>query len=204
MTERRWSIAELAKKLGYTNINRGIRRIRQCLEEGISNPYLTERLVSTAGMDKETLMKALADTRSEKKRLAMESREKEETEARSRFRPYLYALSSSIRPPFITAYALFGGDELRIIPLPEDILNRNMEMQFQVIKESIAGYRNRFHDTIPLFGPLTGFIFQYTFDDGMALSIDGDVVSDNTGKRPENRCRAMFRNKQIKFRLNGQ
>lgn len=144
---------------------------------GLLCKFMIENHLSTAGMDKETLMKALADTRSEKKRLARESREKAESAARLRFRPHLYALTSSARPLSITAYALLGGDELRIIPLPEDIVNASPEKQLQAIKEFIAAYRNRFHDAIPLLGPLTGFIFQYTFDEGMELSIDGDLLS---------------------------
>lgn len=201
MIENHLSTAGLAEKMGYTNINRGVRRIRQCLEEGVTNPYFTERLVSPAGMDKATLMKALADTRSEKKRLARESREKVESEARLSFRPHLYALTSSARPLSITAYALLGGDGLRIIPLPEDIVNASPEKQLQVIKEFIAAYRNRFHDAIPLLGPLTGFIFQYNFDEGMELSIGGEILSEKTGKRPENRCRTMFGKKKFTFPL---
>lgn len=182
LAERHLTKTEFVKCLDYKNINRGLRRIQRCLDTGVISDYIQTMLVTMAGMDRERLQKALRETQMEMERERKDYMIRRELQERLQFRPHLYALSTASRPSFITGYAICGGDNLRIIPLPENILNETSDDQMTIIKNRIENYKNKCKGIIPFFGPVSGFIYQYTYDEGIKLSVEGEILHIRTKK----------------------
>lgn len=182
MAERHLTKTEFVKCLGYKKINRGLRRLQRCLDTGVISDYIQTMLVTRAGMDRERLQKALRETQMEMERERKDYMIRRELQERLQFRPHLYALSTATRPSFITGYAICGGENLRIIPLPENILNVTSEERMVIIKNRIEDYKKKYKSSIPFFGPLSGFIYQYTYDEGMELSVEGEILHIRTKK----------------------
>ncbi len=189
----------LVKKLGYTNINRGIRRLNSCLEEGNVNEFLLNKIITELGIDPNHARAAVQETRLMKKRERLEIRQSKEQRERENFKPHLFALSAAQRPFSICAYAMFGGDARRTILLPEDITHKPFQEQMRIIRIRVNEYRLNNNDRVLFLGPLSGFLYRYAFRQSLQLTIEGHPLNESNESGANVQCYAEFKNKIIRF-----
>lgn len=189
----------LVKKLGYTNINRGIRRLNGLLDKGNVNESILNKIIIELGIDPEEARIAVEETRLMKKQERMEIRQSKEQREREHFRPHIYALSAAQRPFSICAYAMFGGDARRTILLPEDITRKPLQEQMHIIRVLVNEYRLNNNDLVPFLGPLSGFLYRYAFRQSLQLTIEGQPLRETIETGANTQCYAAFKNKVLRF-----
>ena len=88
------SESQLARQMGYQNVNRGLRRLRQCIENGSCAHDLTEKLSVALNIPQNDLASAARETR-----LARKQRKKIEREKREQlyFRPHIIISVERVR-----------------------------------------------------------------------------------------------------------
>jgi hypothetical protein len=167
MTELGLSRGEFAKRLGYKNIAKGIRRIdalcegdlegtKQCLD------VLPQALETSA----ETVKRALDQTVHE-----IELAEKQEAGARDKiwrenFCPHAIILTEKTVPSPIFVAALIGVEKLLRIDL--DVTQGPVSFVRQVL--------NRLPEGVPAFGKPTGFVINYSPDQAIRFDRNGQPI----------------------------
>lgn len=177
LEENRLKPAGLARKLGYANLNKGTRRILDCLRNGTMTRFLLEQLVSEAGMDREALEQAIRDTQAEKEAEEKEAQERLERAERARFTPSLQALDRFNRSHLIGSIRYpFGRGKGQML-LPEDIAEKAQDEQLAIVKKLIRRYKARLKDRIPSAGKLTGFIYRFAYKQETVFTAGGEVTN---------------------------
>ena len=168
MTELGVSRGEFAKRLGYKNIAKGIRRIDALCEGGIEGTkHFLDALPQALETSAETVKRALDQTVRE-----LELAEKQEAEVRDKiwredFCPHAVILTERTVPSPIFVAAIIGVEKLLRIDL--DATQGPVSFVRQVL--------DRLPEGVPAFGNTVGFVINYSPDKAVRFDPNGQPIA---------------------------
>jgi len=168
MTELGLSRGEFAKRLGYKNIAKGIRRIDALCDGDIEGTkQFLDTLPQALETSAETVQFALDQTVRE-----IELAEKQEVEARDKiwrenFRPHVIILTKRTVPSPIFVAAIIGVEKLLRIDL--DATQGPVSFVRQVL--------DRLPEGVPTFGKPIGFVINYSADKAVRFDRNGQPIA---------------------------
>jgi hypothetical protein len=168
MTELRLSRGEFAKRLGYKNIAKGIRRIDALCEGRINGTkQFLHALPQALETSADTVTRALDHTVRE-----IELAEKQEAEAhdkfwRENFRPHAIILTENTVPSPIFVAAIIGVEKLLRIDL--DATQGPVRFVWQVLDRRPEG--------VPAFRKTAGFVINYSPDKAVRFDPNGKPIA---------------------------
>ena len=168
MTELGLSRGEFAKRLGYKNLAKGIRRIDALCEGDLEGTkHFLEALPQALETSGETVKRALDQTVRE-----IELAEKQEAEARDKiwrenFRPHGIILTEKTVPSPIFVAAMIGVEKLLRIDL--DLAQGPVSFVKQVLV--------RLPEGVPAFGKPVGFVINYSPDKAVRFDSNGQSIA---------------------------
>jgi hypothetical protein len=168
MTELGLSRGEFAKRLGYKNIAKGIRRIDALCDGDIEGTkQFLDTLPQALQMSAETVKLALDQTVRE-----IELAEKQEAEAsdkiwRENFRPHAIILTERTVPSPIFVAAIIGVDKLLRIDLDPT------QGPVSFVRQAL----DRLPEGVPAFGKTIGFVINYSPDKAVRFDQNGQPIA---------------------------
>jgi hypothetical protein len=168
MTELGLSRGELAKRLGYKNLPKGIRRIDVLCDGDLEGTkQFLDALPQALETSAETVKLALEETVRE-----IELVERQEAEARDKiwrenFRPHAIILTERSVPSPIFVAAIIGVEKLLRIDL--DATQGPMSFVRHVL--------NRLPEEVPAFGKPIGFVINYSPDQAVRFDRNGQPIA---------------------------
>jgi hypothetical protein len=167
-TELGLSCGEFAKRLGYKNLAKGIRRIDALCEGDIEGTkQFLDALPQALETSAETVQLALDQTVRE-----LELAEKQEAEARDKiwrenFRPHAIILTERTVPSPIFVAAMIGVEKLLRIDL--DLTQGPVSFVRQAV--------DRLPEGVPAFGKPIGFVINYSPDKAVRFDRNGQPIA---------------------------
>ena len=168
MTELDLSRGEFAKRLGYKNVAKGIRRIDALCDGNIDGTkQFLDALPQALETSADTVKRALDQTVRE-----LELAEKQEAEARDKiwrenFCPHAIILTEHTVPSPIFVAAMIGVEKLLRIDL--DPTQGPMSLVRQVL--------DRLPERVPAFGKAIGFVINYSPDKAVRFDPNGQPIA---------------------------
>ena len=168
MTELGLSRGEFAKRVGYKNRAKGIRRIDALCDGDLAGTkQILDMLPQALETSPDTVKRALDHTVRE-----IELAEKQEAEARDiiwreNFRPHAVILTERTVPSPIFVAAIIGVEKLLRIDL--DATQEPVSFVRQVL--------NRLPEEIPAFGKSIGFVINYSPDKAARFDPNGQPIA---------------------------
>jgi hypothetical protein len=168
LTELRLSRGEFAKRLGYRNIAKGIRRIDALCDGHLEGTkQFLDALPQALETSSDTVKLALEQTVRE-----LELAEKQEAEARDKlwrenFRPHAIILTEHTVPSPIFVAAMIGVEKLLRIDL--DATQGPVSFVRQVL--------DRLPERVPAFGKPIGFVINYSPDKAVRFDPNGQPIA---------------------------
>jgi hypothetical protein len=167
---------EVVRRCGWSNVGGGLRRIDKLIRDSAPDMDLLKKLVAVLGIDKDELNRQM--------RLTNTIREMEdakvEREARKNWTPFLYVQAELTCPTAITFCALFGGDQSRYAEVPTPVTLLPYEEQIAEVGNLLREHYALRTGRTFFFGKIIGYLYQYTYDYGVELSIAGEVIGERT------------------------
>ena len=167
-TELGLSRGEFAKRLGYKNVAKGIRRIDALCDGNIDGTkQFLDALPQALETSADTVKRALDQTVRE-----LELAEKQEAEARDKlwrenFCPHAIILTEHTVPSPIFVAAMIGVEKLLRIDL--DATQGPMSLVRQVL--------DRLPERVPAFGKAIGFVINYSPDKAVRFDRNGQPIA---------------------------
>jgi hypothetical protein len=161
------SRGEFAKRLGYKNIAKGIRRIDALCDGELEGKQFLDVLPQALETSAETVKRALEQTVRE-----LELAEKQEAEARDKiwrenFRPHGIILTEKTVPSPIFVAAMIGVEKLLRIDL--DLSQGPVSFVRQALE--------RLPEGVPAFGKPVGFVINYSPDRAVRFDSNGRPIA---------------------------
>ncbi len=166
MTELGLSRGEFAKRLGYKNIAKGIRRIDVLCDGDLEGTkHFLDVLPQALETSAETVKRALEQTIRE-----LELADKQEAEARDKiwrenFCPHAIILTERTVPSPIFVAAMIGVEKLLRVDL--DLTQGPVSFVKQVL--------DRLPEGVPAFGKTVGFVINYSPDQAVRFDSNGQA-----------------------------
>jgi len=164
--------SELARRCGFKNVSKGIRRIDGVCFGDLDSPGAKMVLANLAGaleVDKDTIENAIRATREIIAQAERHAAAEREAAWRAAFKPHAYLVGSRDRPWSITFYGMTGGAE-RWLKIPLDLSQPPVTFAAQALE-----FAKRTPE-VNYFGPTTGFIVNYTPDSAVRFDLQGNPV----------------------------
>jgi hypothetical protein len=164
--------SELARRCGFKNVNKGIRRI-----EGVCCGDLTSRsanlvlqmLPEALEVSRDVVNAAIRETADRIEVAERKAAAERDALWRASFKPHAYLLGTDTRPSSIIFFGITGGAE-RWLKIPLDLSQPPLSYAVQalaVVRET---------PVVPFFGATTGFIVNYTPDHAVRFDLQGNPV----------------------------
>ncbi|CAJ0892518.1 hypothetical protein AMST5_04227 [freshwater sediment metagenome] len=164
---------ELARRCGFRNISKGLRRIENVCNGDLVSPGAKGVIVSLpAALELEAceVEKAVKETGDIITRARAEEEAKREAAWRASFKPAAYLLGTQTKPSSITIYG-FGGGAERWLRIPLDLSQPPVTYATQALTVV------RRTPEVPFFGATVGFVVKYTPDRAVEFDTDGRPVA---------------------------
>ena len=177
---------EVVKALGYRNIDKGLRRLNDCIQgQGKCSKAFVRRLAGVLEINNQAMDEAIKKTEDECRLEREAAARRREIYARKNFKPYIYVKTSEKRPNSIAIVAFTGAAVYKCIDLPVEISSRSIERQIREVSKTIKQHYSKRNGHSGQFGKITGYIFYKTYDEGIEFSIEGEVIGDSLGRPVE-------------------
>ena len=168
------SRSELARRCGYKNVPKGLRRLEELFsgqsDMASANAFLTA-LPNALGVDKEIIDSAVRESvdmlAKERRKVAAE----QDAKRRASFKPEAFLIGTESRPSSIVLYGITGGAS-RWLRVPLDLSKPPITFAQQAIRFV------RRHPLVPFFGATTGFLINYVPDWAVRFDLFGDPVEE--------------------------
>ncbi len=168
MTELGLSRGEFAKRLGYKNIAKGIRRIDALCEGDIKGTkQFLDVLPQALETSADTMKRALEQTVRDIELAAKQEAEVRDKIWRENFRPHVINLTENTVPSPIFVAAIIGVEKLLRIDL--DVTQGPVSFVRQVL--------NRLPEEVPAFGKPIGFVINYSPDQAIRFDLNGQPTA---------------------------
>ncbi len=160
---------ELARRCGFANVNKGLRRIDAMCTGDLNSQcarMILEKLPMALEMAHDVIAVAVADTLDQCKGRAVAQQKAARCES---FKPHAYLCGTETKPSSITVYGFSGGPE-RWLRIPIDCSRPPITYATQ----ALAVVRNT--PAVHFFGPTTGFIVNYSPNRAVRFDLGGNPV----------------------------
>ncbi|MEW6526372.1 MAG: hypothetical protein AB1444_06880 [Spirochaetota bacterium] len=187
MHQKNLSKKEVARRLGYNNISKGIRRIDEFLDKATLNEHIICNLHSALDEPKEKILEKLQETKEEIaqeiQKQEKEKRQNKEEEYKN-FKPFLYCVTEKPKPSPIFICALTQSFLLKKVNLPSNFNELSIEQKQKAMKDIIKEHYNfvqqRWSGIIPAYGKILAYTLVPTYDyneeDLPVYTIDGMLI----------------------------
>jgi hypothetical protein len=168
MTELGLSRGEFAKRLGYKNIAKGIRRIDALCDGDLEGTkQFLDVLPQALETSADTVKRALEETVREIELVERQEAETRDKIWRENFRPHAIILTEKTVPSPIFVAALIGVEKLLRIDL--DATQGPVSFVRQVL--------DRLPEGVPAFGKPIGFVINYSPDQAVRFDRNGQPIA---------------------------
>ena len=170
--------SELARRCGYKNIGKGLRRLEElCRGEFQRTRGLISSLPRALGVTVDVVQKAIDDT-------AKQLHEAEEAAWRASFKPHAIILTDRRIPQPIFVAAIIGTRELLQIDFaPCATADTYVSLAIEGIRARLARWNREFNPLmslgsyhLPAFGRPTCFVVNYSPDHAVRFDLDGHAL----------------------------
>jgi hypothetical protein len=167
---------EVVRRCGWQNVGGGLRRLDKVIRDSAPDMDLLNKLVVVLGLDKDELNQQMRLTNT----LREMADAKAAREARTNWTPFLYVLAELSCPTAITFCALCGGDRSRYAEVPASVTLLPYEEQLAEVGRLLREHYAMRTGRTFFFGKIVNYLYQYTYDYGIELSVTGEVVGERT------------------------
>lgn len=161
MREKQLKRSEVVRRLGYTNVAKGCRRLDQLLQNLEYNDTIIKNLHVALDVPRQQVDEKLAETASELE----EERRREEERERRVFIPYLFCQTERRIPSPIFVCAILNAVSMKYVYLPPDYNQRSDREQEEIRVALVAEKLQKNDGRIPSFGKITCFTLKRFYDD---------------------------------------
>lgn len=167
--------AEFIRRLGYRNIERGLRRLQPWLDDGQGFERIIKQIIATFPAVEDELRLAIAATKTVKDAEFRAAWLKQCEAERATFVPFIHADGERTVPNGICIFGMTGGHRRwTMIQIPESILVLPLDEQLAALPKLMRSYLLRYEGQCPFFGLVRGFKYvrlldYYQFDSNAVL-----------------------------------
>jgi hypothetical protein len=179
LAARGWRKSQLMTAVGYSNVNRGLRRLEAVFAGDLSNVEFLQRVREAMDVPPAVWEAALNATLEEQARQQAVNALLAEAVAREHFQPYIHVRTSRSRPTSITIAVLWPA--LRRVPLEETILALPERQRARRVGALVAAHYREHDGELPLFGDITGYAFRLAFDRTAVYDVEGELLEVRDG-----------------------
>lgn len=158
MKKKGLSREELASRMGYQNITKGVEKIDLLIEEGSYNRFIYLNLATALDVNPLVARKLFKLTDKLK-------RNSERERLRAGFTPHLLVLNENESPAKSSLVEIFGYERLKKIKLPPNIVTLSTEEQLKLIRETIRKHFKELAGKTAFFGKITGYKYMKDFEE---------------------------------------
>lgn len=167
MHEKGLKLSEVARRMGYKKIPRGVGKVSGFLyAEGCSADFLVN-IANALEIDPAVIKEALRRTQEDIKAEEARYRQWFEDRERALFIPHLRVKFERQRPS-----VFLGGGPAHTILLPESIDQRSWEEQLEIIKQMI---QKKYTPSTAIMGPILHYLYRQSFDVSFVFDIKGNL-----------------------------
>ena len=159
------SRTELVERMVFANLAKGLRRLDCYLATGENGSHLLYGLPKVLSLSTDQIETAAAETR-------QQNAEADEEAARDRFRPHILALTQGVRYPFFVQSVAWHQ---KVMPLPKEIAPLSSSKQVRQVAGIIRQHFREHEGMLGVWGKITGYRLQRTYDHAVLLNVDGTV-----------------------------
>ena len=175
MKKNKLSRNEIIQRMGYSNLNKGMRRLDRFLDGNEIDPTFVKRLTEALNIDPKEMQSSINDDWLLKRQLA-------EDHDRKIFKPYLYIQTYATRPSSICMYAMTGGTHRhKMVDVPENIPTKSCLEQIETIRTLITEHFKSSEGIAPFFGKISGYLYCPNYDSSYEFTIGGETDEINRG-----------------------
>ena len=175
MKRNNYSRAELIMRIGYKNVNKGLRKLDKLMSHGDYKKDFFTKCIDALGVDSKEIINAVhfdEVTKAEKR----EKQEREDVE------PYIYFKTERTIPSSITIFGLTGGTRRHKMLFIRDYFESTyMNIKTEEIKNIIKNHHKESKGIAPFFGYITSYLYCPTYDESYDCSVDGIIGNENLG-----------------------
>ncbi|WP_149472019.1 hypothetical protein [Roseomonas genomospecies 6] len=176
------SRADLARRLGYSNISKGLRRLDHLLSTG-DDPTLVPKIASALGIEHAAVEQALAATQKERAATREQAARQREERDRATFRQHVLVQTERQIPEPIFV-AVIAYEALKRIVLPDEVAQSTLSERIAWASRSVSAHHQRCHGHVTAFGAVTGYALRHTYDRTILFDTNG-CVTHHVAPRPE-------------------
>ncbi|MEJ5362965.1 MAG: hypothetical protein WHV26_12970 [Spirochaetota bacterium] len=187
MKQKNLSKKDVALRLGYKNISKGIRRIDEFIQEGTLNENIIKNL--HIALD-ESVSKVLEKLEETKQQIAEEIKKQEEEkirvkeEKRKNFKPFLYCVTEQKIPQPIFVAAISESYLLKKVSLPDNFNELSPKQKLDAMRNAISQHyeyiHNRWGGIVPAYGKILAYTlvptFEYNEEDLPVYTPQGELI----------------------------
>lgn len=177
------SRAQLASRIGYKNITKGLRRLDHIVGGG-EDQVVLQKIARTLEIHPDALERALAETQAEQATEQAESERQREAHLRAIFHPIINVETEYRRPSPLHIGIMFF-DTLKRIHLPGSILKRSFDHQLAWAMQAVPKHYDAKGGKAPSFGKITGYAFRFSYDEAILLDVTGKIVDEHAPATPD-------------------
>jgi hypothetical protein len=174
--ERSWTRGEVARRLGYTRPERGLRRLDAFLGGALPDKVQASLLAKALQVTDSELAKVIEAARAYLAILKRGETEARERAARDCFIPHAWALTRRQIPSPIFAVAVFGEAHFLRVDLPRQIGALPQNQAMRLVREHCRTHFARWRGRAGPFGEIRGYSFRKTPTEASAFSPDGSLL----------------------------
>ncbi|MBX3007670.1 MAG: hypothetical protein KF816_06535 [Melioribacteraceae bacterium] len=175
---------ELAARMGYTNIMKGVQKITLFFRGEHYDEQLIKKMKKIIQLEEniERYSEFITQEQINNDKRICKLRDendvlRKEILMRQKFIPFIYRKTEYSRPTSITMVALCGG-AMKFNTLREDFMDKSFEDQKEFVSRFIKEDYRANGGLCRFFGKITGYYYQYSFDSVVEYDVDGKIIVD--------------------------
>ena len=174
----------IVKKLGFKNLNKGVRRLEHIIHTGQCSKSMRDMLPFALGLDHVAIQQALKVTLTQRREEEENSRRRRDEYERRCFRPHIWIKHELENPPLgsICIVGFVGIEHWKVIQLPEYVGRKPLSEQFRAVRGKIREHQRREDVDESMFGGVMGYLYRKTYDNSFLFSIDGSLAEIYSSK----------------------
>jgi len=173
---------DLVTYLGFTNRNKGFLRVDAFLASPQANQDWLNKVAAFLNIPEDEVEQAREETCDLINRQQMEDTKRQEHAARKAFHPYLSIRHQNSRPSSITIACFVGVHNFKTLHLPDRHENLCREDAVEQAGTIAAAHYREKRGECPMFGKITGYVYQFSYDRGLLMNTAGTVIG-TTGQK---------------------
>ena len=166
---------DVVRRMGYSNLNKGVRRLDHFLKGDMTDKTFVKKLTEALNASPEEMQSAIDSDQ-------LRAKQRAEELARKDFKPYIYLQTTATRPSQICIYALTGGTRThKMISVPEDLPSESWSKQVKTVRALIIEHIQKNEGVVPFFGKASGYLYCPLYDSSYEFTVQGETDEVDRG-----------------------